>query len=246
MNLINDAERYSRWAEYRTGVYAVEACQGLLRQLLSGWPRRSRSVLTLGSGSCALIETLWEAGFDVTAQDSDPDFLDKGRRLLGNRVDFVLSSPTALPFDDDAFDYVVAALALEFWEDPGAALAEMARLATGGAIIIFPNAWSVFGLECRLRRGDALCASARPLLRSPRRVARLAARAFGKKKRAWLSTLPLCSATWRRETLFRRLNSLYPPLPLAAFAGLRIDFGPLYTGTPLLLRQSEPVAPAKS
>ncbi|MDL2216192.1 class I SAM-dependent methyltransferase [Desulfovibrio sp. OttesenSCG-928-M14] len=239
------AARYYHWPEYPAGAYALGACQGLLRRLLSGWPRRSRSVLTMGAGSCALVETLWDAGFDVTAQDSDQDFLDKARDLLGNRADFVLSAPDHLPFDDDSFDYAVAALALEFWEQPRAVLEEMGRLATGGVIILFPNAWSVFGLECLVRRKAMLCTSARPLLRSPQQVANLARTVFGPKARAWASVLPLCSATWRRGALFRRLNSLYAPLPLGAFAALRVDFGPLYSGTPLLLRRNEPVAPAK-
>lgn len=240
------SNRYRDWLEQRAGSYALSRCQDLLRGLLSGWSRRSRSVLAMGAGSAGFVETLWDAGFDVTAQDSDPAFLDEARKLLGSRAEFVLSAPDHLPFDDDAFDYAVAALALEFWESPESVLREMGRLACSGVILVFPNAWSLFGLECRLRKRHSLCATAQPLLRSPRALARLTRRVFGKKRRAWASILPLGSYSWQDAFLYRRMNAAHIPLPLGAFVGLRIDFGPVYTGTPLILRASEPVAPLKS
>ena len=245
MNHISKNERYCHWPEEDSGAYALRVCQDLLRHLLSGWPRRSRSVLTLGAGSCALVETLWDAGFDVTAQDDNRECLDRARALLGSRADFVLSAPDHLPYDDDAFDYAVATLALEFWEDPEAVLTEMNRLATRGVVLLFPNAWSLFGLECHIRRGNRLCRSARPLLHSPRQLYYMANRVFDGKRRAWASVLPLPSGFWRQGFFFRRINTLYMPFPLGAFAGLRIDFGPTFSGTPLLVKHSQPVADIK-
>lgn len=239
-------ERYRDWPEDRAGAFAIARCQELLRALLSGWPRRSRSLLVMGAGSETFVETLWEAGFEVTAQDSDSAFLGQARKLLGSRAEFVLSAPDHLPFDDCAFDYAVAALALEFWADPEAVLREIARLTCSGVILLFPNAWSLFGLECRLRKTNALCASARGRLFSPRHIARLARRVFTGKRRAWASVLHLPSPAWRNSAWLRRLGDMSAPLPVGAFAGLRIDLSPLYTGTPLLLRNTSPVAPAKS
>jgi SAM-dependent methyltransferase len=227
--------RYQPWLDRESGAFALDCSRNLLRGLFSVWPRRSRSMLVLNAGSAGFLETLWEAGFDVTGQDSDPAFLDQARKCLGRRAEFVLSAPDHLPFDDCSFDYAVAAAALEFWDRPRNVLEEIKRLTCAGVIIIFPNAWSLFGLECRLRRNDPLCSSARPLLRSPRALARMARAVYGKNMTSWASVLPASSHTWKKSGLFRLINSPRVPLPLGAFVGMRIDFGPLYTCPPLVL-----------
>ena len=237
--------RYQDWQQSERGLFALSRCKGMLRHLLSGWPRRSRSVLVFNAGSGDFLESLWEAGLDVTAQENDAAFLESARKSLGSRAEFVLSAPDHLPFDDCSFDYAVAVCALEFWERPEAVLEEIGRLACSGVILIVPNAWSLFGLECRLRKSAPLCASARPLLQTPWRLRRLARRAYGKKKTAWASVLPAFTPTWKGSGLFRLINDPVAPLPLGAFAGLRVDFGPLYTGTPMVISNSAPVPSAK-
>ncbi len=239
------SKRYDAWKGQAAGAVALDRSRDLLRALLAGWPRRSRSMLVFNAGSGAFLETLWEAGFDVTAHDSDPEYLALARKRLGSRADFVLSAPDHLPFDDCFFDYAVAVAALEFWPDPEAVLREISRVACGGLIVIFPSAWSLFGLECRLRGRHALCAAARPLLQSPRSVARLLRRVYGGKKKVWSSILPGPSRTWSERSWLKPVNGLRLPLPLGAFTGVRVDFGPLYAGTPLLLRSSDPVASLK-
>lgn len=234
--------RYGAWYATERGQYAMARCKALLYSLLSGWPRRSRSILAFNAGSADLVELLWDCGFDVTAQESDPEHLEYARSTLGNRARFVLASPDHLPFDDNAFDYAIAAVAVEFWENPEAVLEEIRRLVCSGVILIFPNAWSLFGLECRLRKRRPLCASTAPLLKSPRGILRLTRKIFGKKRASWCSVLPGPSASWRSSRLLNPLNCALLPLPVGAFAGLRIDFGPLYTGTPLSLRAAGPAA----
>lgn len=237
--------RYQMWQESESGLYALSRSRDMLRRLFSGWPRRSRSVLVFNAGSGDFGEVLWEAGFDVTAQESDAGLLETARKRLGSRAEFVLSAPEHLPFDDCAFDYAVAACALEFWECPQAVLEEIGRLACSGVILIVPNAWSLFGLECRLRKRAPLCASAGPLLQNPWRLYSLSRRVFGKKKAAWSSVLPAFSFTWKGRGPLRLLNGMTPSLPVGAFAGLRIDFGPLYTGTPLIIGSRTPVPTVK-
>lgn len=239
------SSRYQPWFDLESGTYALERSRTLLRALVSAWPRRSRSMLVLNAGSGRVLETLWEAGFDVTAQESDPAWLALARERLGKRAEFVLSAPDHLPFDDCFFDYAVAAGALEFWDDPEAVLTELGRLACGGVVLVFPNAWSLFGLECRLRKTDPLCAAARPLLQNPRALFRLLRRVYDRPKLAWISALPGPSLTWGAGAPWRLLNAFTPPLPLGAFVGVRIDFGPQYAGTPMVLRNSTPVPTAK-
>jgi SAM-dependent methyltransferase len=235
-------KRYEAWRGLIAGAFAMDRCRDLLRTLLAGWPRRSRSVLAFNAGNGTVLETLWEAGFDVTGQDSDPAYLELARTHLGSRADFVLSAPDHLPFDDSFFDYAVAVAALEFWETPETVLKEIGRVACGGLILIFPSAWSLFSLECRLRRRAPLCAAVRHLLLSPRKVNRLLRHVYGDKKTVWSSILPGPSHTWTDLSWPGQMNRLKPPLPVGAFTGVRVDFGPYYTGTPLLLRSSDPVA----
>ena len=239
---IKKAARYQLWAESEAGSVALAQCGILLHRLYAGWPRRSRTMLVMGAGSGDFIERLWEAGFDITGQEDDPKFLAKAQARMGTRVEFVLSAPDHLPFDDCAFDYAVIVAAYEFWEKPEAVLEEINRVACSGVILIFPNAWSLFGLECRLNKKHPLCVSAGPLLQSPRAIWQLSRRIFDKKRIVWASALPATTATWKKGRFFRFLNALQCPLPLGAFAGMRIDFGPMYAKTPLLLKSSEPVA----
>lgn len=241
MSLSADSKRYEVWKEQAAGAFALDRCQDLLRALLAGWPRRSRSLLAFTVGSGVFLETLWEAGFDVTGQDNDPEYLEQARKRLGSRADFVLSAPDHLPFDDCFFDYAVAVLGMEFWDDPEAVLREIGRVACGGLILIFPSVWSAFALECRMRGQNSLCAASRPLLQSPRKIARLVRRVYGDKKTVWASMLPGPSRTWAERSWFKLMNSLRFFVPIGALAGVRVDFGPLYTGTPLVLRSSEPV-----
>lgn len=240
-----ESKRYEAWKGQTAGAFALDRCRDLLRALLAGWPRRSRSVLAFNAGSGVFLETLWEAGFDVTGQDDDPAYLRLAREHLGSRADFVLSAPDHLPFDDCFFDYAVAVAALEFWDDPEAVFSEIGRVACGGLLLIFPSVWSAFGLECRLRGKNPLCATARPLLQSPREISRLLRRAYGDKKTVWASMLPGPTRTWAERSWFKPVNGLPLPLPVGAVAGVRVDFGPLYEGTPLLLRASGPVPSLK-
>ena len=76
------SKRYDAWKGQAAGAVALDRSRDLLRALLAGWPRRSRSMLVFNAGSGVFLETLWEAGFDVTAQDSDPEYLARAQARL--------------------------------------------------------------------------------------------------------------------------------------------------------------------
>jgi hypothetical protein len=198
----------------------------------------------MGAGSMELVESVWEAGFDVTVQDNDASRLERVGSFMGRRVECVLSAPDHLPFDDKSFDYAAASPTLDFAGNPEAVQTEMGRLSCGGVILIFFNAWSLFGLECLARRAAAF-AVAPGRLRSPSTPAATARKVWPGKTRVWASALPGPSCTWRDGFFLRRVNSLDLPLPLGAVAGLRVDFAPMYAGTPLVLRNREPAVSAK-
>jgi hypothetical protein len=238
------AENGTKFPDASGRAFAMRRCSELLRRLLPGRPRRSVSLLVMGAGSVELVESVWEAGFDVTVQDNDASRLEQVVSLMGRRVECVLSSPDHLPFDDKSFDYAATSPALDFAGDPEDVQAEMGRLSCAGVILVFFNACSVFGLECRVRRAT-LHAVAPGRLHSPYSLAATARRVWPGKARAWASALPGPCCTWRNGFFLQRVNSLNFPLPLGAVAGLRVDFAPLYAGTPLVLRNTEPAVSAK-
>ncbi|MFE4412214.1 class I SAM-dependent methyltransferase [Streptomyces sp. NPDC056821] len=96
-----------------------------------------RRILDAGCGSGPLSAALRDRGAVVTGVDASAAMLALARRRLGNDVALHLadlSSP--LPFDDGAFDDVVASLVLHYLEDWGPTLAEIRRvLGPGGRLI---------------------------------------------------------------------------------------------------------------
>jgi hypothetical protein len=238
------AENDTKFPDASGRDFAMRRCRELLRGLLSGRPRRCRSLLVMGAGSVELVESVEQAGFDVTVQDNDASRLERVASLMGRRVECVLSAPDHLPFDDKSFDYAAASPDLDFAGDLEAVQAEMGRLSCAGVIHIFFNAWSVFGLECRIRRAVPH-AVAPGRLHSPYALAATARKIWPGKTWAWVSALPGPRCTWRDGFFLRRVNGLSFPLPVGAVAALRVDFVPLYAGTPLVLRSSEPAVSAK-
>ncbi|MCC0097606.1 methyltransferase domain-containing protein [Streptomyces flavotricini] len=97
-----------------------------------------RRVLDAGCGSGPLSAALRDRGAVVTGIDASAGMLALARRRLGDDVALhVVDLSDPLPFDDDAFDDVVASLVLHYLEDWGPTLAELRRvLRPGGRLIV--------------------------------------------------------------------------------------------------------------
>lgn len=94
--------------------------------------------LDVGSGTGALTETILELCEPAAIIDVDPSpgFLGYARtRVTDPRVSFEVAGAEDLPFADDSFDAVVAALVLNFVTDRERALGEMRRVARPGATV---------------------------------------------------------------------------------------------------------------
>jgi SAM-dependent methyltransferase len=94
--------------------------------------------LDVGSGTGALTETILELCDPAAVVDVDPSagFLGYARsRITDPRVSFEVAGAEQLPFPDDSFDAVVAALVLNFVPDRTRALAELRRVARPGAVV---------------------------------------------------------------------------------------------------------------
>ena len=100
-----------------------------------------RRILDAGCGSGPLSAALRDRGAVVTGIDISAGMLELARRRLGDEVRLQradLKSP--LPFPDNAFDDVIAALVLHYLEDWTAPLAELRRVLTPrGRLIVSVN-----------------------------------------------------------------------------------------------------------
>jgi ubiquinone/menaquinone biosynthesis C-methylase UbiE len=94
--------------------------------------------LDVGCGTGALTEAILAAGDPVEVQgvDPGPDFLRAAEaKIVDPRVRFTTGDARALPVPSDAYDVVVAGLALNFVPGPEAAVAEMVRAARPGGTV---------------------------------------------------------------------------------------------------------------
>ena len=102
---------------------------------------RGRHILDAGCGSGPLAASLLARGAHVTGFDGSPAMIDLAHQRLGDGVRLLvhdLAQP--LPFDDQAFDDVVASLVLHYLEDWSGPLAEIRRvLRPGGRLIASIN-----------------------------------------------------------------------------------------------------------
>jgi ubiquinone/menaquinone biosynthesis C-methylase UbiE len=94
--------------------------------------------LDVGCGTGAFTELLVAACVPsaVSAVDPAGAQIDHARRQpVATRVDFQVGDAQALPFADEAFDVVVAALVINFVPDRTRALGEMRRVASAGGMV---------------------------------------------------------------------------------------------------------------
>src|SRR5687767_11112269 len=118
------------WGRY-WGTFARPAWEPLLRTARIG---RGTRVLDVGCGSGELLEHLQGQGAVPSGVDPSPRMAELARaRAVG--ADVRLGDFERLPFDDGAFDAVLAVNAFQFAEDQDAALAEAARVLAPGGVV---------------------------------------------------------------------------------------------------------------
>jgi demethylmenaquinone methyltransferase / 2-methoxy-6-polyprenyl-1,4-benzoquinol methylase len=109
------------------------------------------SVLDVATGTAAVaIELVRQKGCRVVGLDQSPGMLAGARARieaagLSDRITLVEGGAEQLPFPDGAFDALTFTYLIRYVEDPGATLAELARVVKPGGIVA--------GLEFGLPRG---------------------------------------------------------------------------------------------
>jgi SAM-dependent methyltransferase len=98
--------------------------------------RSPATAVDVGCGPGALTAVLVERLGDdaVAAADPSPPFVAAARKRFP-ALDVRQAQAEELPFDDGAFDFVLAQLVVHFMTDPVAGLAEMARVTRAGGVV---------------------------------------------------------------------------------------------------------------
>jgi SAM-dependent methyltransferase len=201
------AKRYEDWY-VGPGKPAGELEKALLARLLDSFPQ-VRTMLEVGCGTGYFTRWLASEGFNAVGLDASLPMLSEARRRRTRRC--VQGEAAALPFRDRGFDVVALITCLEFLTDPGAALAEAARVARYGLLLGVLNRWSLLALRYR-QSGREVWRSARFF--SPFQLERLIRKSAGNR---------LATVRWR-TTLWPFGIPCALALPLGGFIGMAVHF----------------------
>src|SRR6187401_174035 len=105
------------------------------RFMVERLPRDGGQVLDVATGTGLVAEALLARGFRVTGLDQSPGMLANARARFDDRVELVEASADALPFPDASFDHLTFTYLLRYVDDPGATLAELARVVRPGGTV---------------------------------------------------------------------------------------------------------------
>ncbi|HXH10617.1 MAG TPA: methyltransferase domain-containing protein [Alphaproteobacteria bacterium] len=193
------AGQYEAWYGTAAGRRADQAERALLEWLLQRFPTAA-SVLDVGCGTGHFTAWLATQRLWVVGLERAPAMVAEMRRRMP-QLPAVLGDAHQLPFRGGAVDVVVFVTALEFLEEPAAALAEAVRVARQGVVVVALNRWSLGGLSRRWgpQAKRPLLSQARDY--SIRELRILVRRAAGPRLQAvsWASTL-LPDGFWRRRS----------------------------------------------
>jgi len=104
------------------------------RFLVSRLPRGGH-VLDVATGTGLVAAELLRQGFGVTGVDQSPEMLAFAHRRFGGEVELINASAEALPLDSESFDHLTFTYLLRYVADPGATLAELARVVRPGGFV---------------------------------------------------------------------------------------------------------------
>jgi demethylmenaquinone methyltransferase / 2-methoxy-6-polyprenyl-1,4-benzoquinol methylase len=104
------------------------------RFLVSRLPRGGH-VLDVATGTGLVAAELLRRGFRVTGVDLSPEMLAVAHRRFDDEVELINGSAEALPLASGSFDHLTVTHVLRYVTDPGATLAELARVVRPGGFV---------------------------------------------------------------------------------------------------------------
>lgn len=115
------------------------------RIVLELFDLKSGRVLDLGCGPGVYTDKLCKAGYEIYGVDASERMIQIARSKGFKDVKFFVGSADSLSFTDNFFEGVLCVGVLEYLDDAGKAIKEIARVTKAGGIVIFtvPNASSL-------------------------------------------------------------------------------------------------------
>jgi len=105
------------------------------RFLAARLPADHGHVLDVATGTGLVAAELLRRGFRVTGLDQSEEMLAVARHRLEIDVELVQASAESISFPDATFDHVTFTYLLRYVDDPGATLAELARVVRPGGTV---------------------------------------------------------------------------------------------------------------
>jgi len=144
-----EALAYEKWLKKPDSRQALNLELRLLREMLR--PAAGDSLLDIGCGTGACLETFLDMGLKVTGLDASTYALDIALEKTGARVDYYRGFAEDLPFDDNSFNHACLFTTLEFVDDPLQALAEAFRVSKDRVFLGVLNRYALKGVERRVK-----------------------------------------------------------------------------------------------
>jgi ubiquinone/menaquinone biosynthesis C-methylase UbiE len=152
-------------------VAARRLLRGFYRRLaddIAGTAPQGAAVLDVGTGPGVLLVELAQRRPDLhlTGVDLSADMVTAANRNLSpyrGRADVRVGDVTSLPVPDGSFDLIVSSLSLHHWDDPQAAVPELARvLRPGGRLCIYDFRFAPFDELAGTARTNSLFTAGPP------------------------------------------------------------------------------------
>ncbi len=222
----HDASAYAAWQRQADRMPGAAEYALMMQMLKPAW---GSHVLDIGCGTGESLDPFVDKGIRSTGIDPSPYMLDIACNRVGHRTELHRGSAEDLPFSDNAFNYAVLFLTLEFVESPALAIEEACRVTKDRVFIGFINKFAIKGTQLRIQSMFTNSIFNHARFYSIWEMRRLVRTIAGDIPVRW-RTSGTCAANWPR------CKALPQRLPFGGFVGMVFSPVPRFNTTPLTLK----------